>query len=63
MLELDFFCYILLSFKDNEGNITSTQTLMIGGIAGGLSTVINHPIDVIKSNIQASKIKKYLYDH
>ena len=55
-----FWLYAILkdNFKDNEGNITSTQTLMIGGIAGGLSTVINHPIDVIKSNIQASGNKK-----
>jgi hypothetical protein len=42
----------MISTPDKE--IKIYQTLLIGSIAGGLSTVFNHPIDVIKSNIQAN---------
>lgn len=51
-----FWLYGILKDKisNPEREIKIYQTLLIGSIAGGLSTVFNHPIDVIKSNIQAN---------
>ena len=55
-----FWLYGVLKDKISspETDIKLYQTLLIGSIAGGLSTIFNHPIDVIKSNIQANDKRK-----
>ena len=43
---------------DSNRNISSINTLLIGCIAGSFSTILNHPFDVIKSNIQGNQTQK-----
>ena len=52
-----FWIYDLLKkkcVKDNQ-TISPGKTIVIGGLSGGLSTIFNHPIDVIKSRIQSQE--------
>ena len=55
-----FWCYEKLKnyFMDANNHVNPLTTIFIGGIAGGISTLINHPIDVIKSYIQANESSK-----
>ena len=55
-----FWLYSILKdkFMDSNRNISSINTLLIGCIAGSFSTVLNHPFDVIKSNIQGNQTQK-----
>ena len=55
-----FWLYNVLKDKlmDLDKNISSIKTLCIGFIAGSCSTVLNHPFDVIKSNIQSNETQK-----
>lgn len=55
-----FYLYNLLknTFINPEKSPKRWETVIIGGISGCLSTVINHPVDVVKSHIQAQEGKK-----
>tara|TARA_B100001175_G_C19511578_1_gene644268 strand:- start:316 stop:1173 length:858 start_codon:yes stop_codon:yes gene_type:complete len=55
-----FWLYSILKdkFMDSNRNISSINTLLIGCVAGSFSTVLNHPFDVIKSNIQGNQTQK-----
>ena len=55
-----FWLYNVLKdkFINSDKNISSIKTLCIGFIAGSCSTVLNHPFDVIKSNIQSNETQK-----
>ena len=37
---------------------SNEKIILIGGISGSLSTIVNHPFDVIKSKIQAEEKRK-----
>lgn len=52
-----FWLYNVLKdkFIDSDNKISSIKTLGIGFLAGSFSTVLNHPFDVIKSNIQSTQ--------
>ena len=58
-----FWLYSILKdkFMDSNRNISSINTLLIGCIAGSFSTILNHPFDVIKSNIQGNQTQKNDY--
>ena len=52
-----FWLYNVLKdkFIDSNNKISSIKTLGIGFLAGSFSTILNHPFDVIKSNIQSKQ--------
>ena len=58
-----FYLYNLLKnkFIDPNKSPEKWKTIIIGGVSGCLSTVINHPVDVIKSYIQSKNNKNNIF--
>jgi hypothetical protein len=37
----------------DDARLTALESMALGGLCGGLSAVVTHPIDTIKSNMQS----------
>ena len=51
--------WLLSSFGSPDGKLSPWQTLTSGAVAGATSVVINHPIDVVKSNMQGLRGREF----
>jgi Mitochondrial carrier protein len=49
----------LTKWLSNGSSPTAVQSLFAGGAAGAISVLVNHPVDVVKSNMQGLLGQRY----
>lgn len=47
------------SQQTHQHQLSSTMSLLIGGVSGGLGPLVNNPLDVVKTRLQKQNITKY----